>query len=58
MASKSRVNGQLRKPELLSKLEGVNATINAAILIPNEDGVISISDDRFVELLMMISLEI
>jgi hypothetical protein len=35
-----------KKPELLSKLEGCNDDINAAIIIPGEDGVISGSDDR------------
>lgn len=36
-----------KKPILVSKLEGCNDDINAAILIPGEDGVISASDDRF-----------
>lgn len=35
-----------RKPELLSKLEGNNDDVNAAVLIPGEDGVISVSDDK------------
>lgn len=34
------------KPELLSKLEGSNDDVNAAIFIPGEDGVISVSDDK------------
>ncbi|KAK0179768.1 hypothetical protein PV327_005489 [Microctonus hyperodae] len=37
-----------RKPILLSKLEGCNDDVNAAIIIPKEDGVISICDDRTV----------
>lgn len=37
-----------RKPVLLSKLEGCNDDINAAIIIPWEDGVISVCDDRTV----------
>lgn len=37
-----------KKPELLSKLEGNNDDVNAAILIPGEDGVISVSDDKTV----------
>nr|CAD7261470.1 unnamed protein product [Timema shepardi] len=36
-----------KKPILLSKLEGCNDDVNAAIIIPGEDGVISICDDRF-----------
>ncbi|XP_034948251.1 WD repeat and FYVE domain-containing protein 2 [Chelonus insularis] len=37
-----------RKPILLSKLEGCNDDVNAAIIIPREEGVISVSDDRTV----------
>ncbi|XP_054284616.1 WD repeat and FYVE domain-containing protein 2-like [Macrosteles quadrilineatus] len=37
-----------KKPVLLSKLEGCNDDINQAILIPGQDGVISVSDDRTV----------
>lgn len=36
-----------RKPILLSKLEGCNDDIHAAIIIPKEEGVISVCDDRF-----------
>lgn len=36
-----------KKPELLSKLEGSgDDDVNAAILIPGENGVISVSDDK------------
>lgn len=35
-----------KKPELLSKLEGCNDDVNDAVLIPGEDGVISVSDDK------------
>lgn len=35
-----------KKPELLSKLEGSGDDVNAAILIPGENGVISVSDDK------------
>lgn len=38
-----------KKPELLSKLEGTSDDINAAILIPGENGVISVSDDKYVD---------
>ncbi|XP_026468436.1 WD repeat and FYVE domain-containing protein 2-like [Ctenocephalides felis] len=37
-----------KKPVLLSKLEGCNDDINAAVLIPGEDGVISVCDDKTV----------
>lgn len=39
-----------KKPELLSKLEGSNDDVNAAVLIPRENGVISVSDDKLVKL--------
>ncbi|EDV21990.1 uncharacterized protein TRIADDRAFT_29458 [Trichoplax adhaerens] len=39
---------RLNNPELLNKLEGINGTLNAAVIIPEEDGVISASDDRNV----------
>lgn len=35
-----------KKPELLSKLEGSNDDVNAAVLIPGEDGVISVCDGK------------
>ncbi|EEB17356.1 WD repeat and FYVE domain-containing protein, putative [Pediculus humanus corporis] len=37
-----------KKPVLISKLEGCSDDVNAAIIIPGEDGVISVSDDRTV----------
>lgn len=37
-----------KKPALLVKLEGCNEEVNAAVLIPGEDGVISVSDDKYV----------
>jgi len=36
------------KPVLISKLEGCSDEVNAAVVIPGVDGVISVSDDRFV----------
>ena len=38
--------GNVRKPQLLNKLEGSSDVVNMAIIIPREDGVISVSDDR------------
>lgn len=35
-----------KKPALLSKLEGCNDDINGAVIIPGEDGVISVCDDK------------
>lgn len=36
----------LKKPVLIAKIEGCSDDVNAATIIPGEDGVISISDDR------------
>lgn len=45
-ASSSDKFSSTKKPVLLSKLEGCNDDVNAAIIIPGEDGVISVCDDR------------
>ena len=34
------------KPELLNKIEGGSEEVHAAVLIPEQDGIISISSDR------------
>ena len=36
------------KPELLNKIEGGSEEVHAAVLIPEQDGIISISSDRYV----------
>lgn len=41
-----------KKPVLLSKLEGCNDDVNQAIFIPGQDGVISVSDDRSVVIII------
>ena len=38
--------GNVRKPQLINKIEGCSDFIAMAIIIPREDGVISVSDDR------------
>lgn len=38
--------GNVRKPDLFSKLEGFNDDVNMAVFIPREDGVITVSDDK------------
>ena len=35
------------KPELLNKVEGGSEEVHAAVLIPEQDGIISISSDRY-----------
>ena len=37
---------RVRKPQLINKLEGCPDVINQAFIIPKEDGVISVSDDK------------
>ena len=37
----------VRKPQLINKLDGSSDDINMAVVIPREDGVISVSDDRY-----------
>lgn len=38
--------GNVRKPTLINKIEGQNDEINMAQVIPRDDGVITVSDDR------------
>ncbi|CAN8020167.1 unnamed protein product [Ixodes persulcatus] len=40
--------GNSKKPQLINKLVGHQEAVNVAVIIPGEDGVISISDDRTV----------
>ncbi|XP_056004187.1 uncharacterized protein LOC125660208 [Ostrea edulis] len=40
------MQGNVRKPDLFSKLEGFNDDVNMAVFIPREDGVITVSDDK------------
>merc|ERR1712168_1053872 len=47
---KIKSSGNEKKPELINKLVGCDGEVNMAILIPNEDGVISVSDDRTVRI--------
>ncbi|XP_063967362.1 WD repeat and FYVE domain-containing protein 2-like isoform X1 [Lytechinus pictus] len=37
-----------RKPVLMNKLEGCSGKVNSVVIIPKEDGVISVSEDRTV----------
>ncbi|XP_052058236.1 WD repeat and FYVE domain-containing protein 2-like [Mytilus californianus] len=38
--------GNTRKPVLISKLEGFQDDVNMAVIIPREDGVVTVSDDK------------
>lgn len=46
MAAEIHPRPQTRKPVLLSKIEGFQDVVNTAVIIPKEDGVISVSQDR------------
>ncbi|XP_043927614.1 WD repeat and FYVE domain-containing protein 2 [Protopterus annectens] len=48
MAAEIQQQPQIRKPILLSKIEGFQDLVNMAFIIPKEDGVISVSEDRTV----------
>lgn len=39
-------SGNVRKPVLINKVEGFMGDINMACIIPREEGVISVSDDK------------
>jgi hypothetical protein len=41
------------KPELLNKIEGSAEDINAAVFIPGQDGVLSVSSDRSVRVWLL-----
>ena len=47
-SSRSNRKGGTRRPQLINKLEGSNDDVTAATFIPREDGVITISDDKYV----------
>lgn len=40
------------KPQLISKLEGHQDVINMAVIVPNAEGVISVSDDKLVAFIL------
>lgn len=48
MAADISPRPQARKPVLLSKIEALQDVVNTAAIIPKEDGVISVSQDRTV----------
>lgn len=46
MAAEIHSRPQTARPVLLNKIEGHSDAVNAAVLIPKEDGVITVSEDR------------
>lgn len=44
--SSSAVRSNQRKPILMHKIEGYDETVNQAIILPGEDGVVAVCDDR------------
>ena len=47
-SSNTSARGNQKKPILLHKIEGYDDDVNQAILLPGEDGVIAVCDDRCV----------
>uniref|UniRef100_A0A8C5P870 WD repeat and FYVE domain containing 2 n=1 Tax=Leptobrachium leishanense TaxID=445787 RepID=A0A8C5P870_9ANUR len=52
MAAEIHPKPLTRKPVLLSKVEGSQDVVNMAVIVPKEDGVISVSEDRTVRVWM------
>uniref|UniRef100_A0A8C5BSM3 WD repeat and FYVE domain containing 1 n=1 Tax=Gadus morhua TaxID=8049 RepID=A0A8C5BSM3_GADMO len=48
MAAEIHSRPQTSRPVLLNKIEGHSDGVNAAVLIPKEDGVITVSEDRTI----------
>ncbi|XP_071061280.1 WD repeat and FYVE domain-containing protein 1-like [Pseudochaenichthys georgianus] len=48
MAAEIHSRPQTARPVLLNKIEGHSDTVNSAVLIPKEDGVITVSEDRTI----------
>lgn len=48
MAAEIHSRPQTARPVLLNKIEGHSDAVNAAVLIPKEDGVITVSEDRWL----------
>ncbi|MCJ8739505.1 hypothetical protein PDJAM_G00048080 [Pangasius djambal] len=48
MAAEIHSRPQNSRPILLNKIEGHQDSVTAAILIPKEDGVITVSEDRTI----------
>lgn len=46
MAAEPQPKALTRKPLLLNKVEGSQEVVNMAAIVPKEDGVISVSEDR------------
>lgn len=47
MAAEIQPKALTRKPVLLSKVEGSQDVVSMAAIVPKEDGVISVSEDRY-----------
>uniref|UniRef100_A0A4W5JS97 WD repeat and FYVE domain containing 2 n=1 Tax=Hucho hucho TaxID=62062 RepID=A0A4W5JS97_9TELE len=50
MAAEIQPKPQTRTPVLLNKIEASQDVVNTAVIIPKEDGVISVSDDRTIRI--------
>lgn len=46
MAAEFQPKPQIRKPVLLQRVEGSQEVVNMAVIVPKEEGVVSVSEDR------------
>ncbi|KTF88326.1 hypothetical protein cypCar_00025883 [Cyprinus carpio] len=53
MAAEIHSRPQSSRPVLLNKIEGHSDSVNAAVLIPKEDGVITVSEDSIITLFQL-----
>lgn len=47
MAAETQPKPLTRKPILLQRVEGSQEVVNMAVIVPKEEGVISVSEDRY-----------
>lgn len=47
MAAEIQPKPLTRKPILLQRVEGSQEVVNMAVIVPKEEGVISVSEDRY-----------
>uniref|UniRef100_A0A2K5I1R0 WD repeat and FYVE domain containing 2 n=1 Tax=Colobus angolensis palliatus TaxID=336983 RepID=A0A2K5I1R0_COLAP len=53
MAAEIQPKPLTRKPILLQRMEGSQEVVNMAVIVPKEDGVISVSEDRTVRVCIL-----
>ncbi|KAF6376969.1 WD repeat and FYVE domain containing 2 [Rhinolophus ferrumequinum] len=53
MAAEIQPKPLTRKPILLQRVEGSQEVVNMAVIVPKEEGVISVSEDRYFRITRM-----